>query len=152
METIITKPNEVSVDLMRQILDLLDQGSQISMKGIEKRLMNADLLAMMVLSGTVVTVAALKNPEPNYKKKVFGSAKKGEVSSQFEKELGYIVTHPEFEGRKLCQKLLTVFIPQINGFNLFATTRKASVIHILGKFGFKKIGEPYKDGLNLLVK
>lgn len=152
MEIIIRKPKEFTSDLIMQILDLLDQGGQISMRGLEKRLMNADLLALLVDGGKVVTVAALKNPEPNYKKTVFESANNGDEAYQFEKELGYIVTHPEFEGLKLCQKLLSAFIPEINGFNLFATTRKASVIHILGKFGFKKLGEPYKDGLNLLVK
>ncbi|WP_343706385.1 hypothetical protein [Flavobacterium sp.] len=152
METIIGKPNEISEDFIGQILDLLDQGSQISMNGIQKRLMKADLLAMIVESGNVLTVAALKNPGSNYKKAVFESAKKGDTAYQFEKELGYIVTRPEFEGRKLCQKLVSAFIPQIIGYNLFATTRKDSVIHILGKFGFKKFGEPYKDGLNLLVK
>ncbi len=152
MEIIIRKPNDVSADFIVQIMELLEQGGQISMRGIEKRLMSADLIAIIVNNGMIMTAAVLKNPSPNYKKKVFESAKVGAAASQFEKELGYIVTHPEFEGRKLCQKLLSVFIPQINGFNLFATTRKASVIHILGKFEFKKFGEPYKDGLNLLVK
>ncbi|MFH6988477.1 hypothetical protein ACHRVW_12100 [Flavobacterium collinsii] len=152
METIIRKPNKVSADYMMQILDLLDQGNQLSIKGIEKRLIKADLIAMIVDGDKVLTVAALKNPEPNYKRTVFKSAGAGDIEPQFEKELGYIVTHPEFEGQKLCQKLLSIFIPQINGSNLFATTRKDSVIHILGKFGFSKVGEPYKDGLNLLLK
>lgn len=152
METIITKPNEVSADYIMQILDLLDQGNQISMKGIEKRLMKADLIAVIVDCDKVLATACLKNPQPNYKKTVFESANAGDAESQFEKELGYIVTRPGFEGRKLCQKLLSVFIPQINDFNLFATTRKDSMIHILSKFGFNKSGEPYKDGLILLLK
>ncbi|MFQ6601893.1 hypothetical protein [Flavobacterium sp. C3NV] len=152
METIIRKPKEFSADFIRQIVELLDQGNQISIKGIEKRLIKADLIALIVDSDKVLSTACLKKPDPNYKKAVFESAKQGDIASQFEKELGYIVTHPEFEGQKLCQKLLGVFVPQISDINLFATTRKDSMIHILDKFGFSKVGEPYKDGLNLLLK
>lgn len=152
METLISKPKEVSADFLRQIIELLEQGGQISMQSIEKRLMMADLIAMIVDNHKVLAVAVLKNPDRNYKKKVFESASADDAESQFEKELGYIVTHPEFEGRKLCQKLLVFFLPHIDHLNLFATTRKDSIVHILGKFGFNKFGRPYRDGLHLLIK
>jgi len=152
METVIRKPKEFSADFIRQIVELLDQGNQISMKGIEKRLMKADLIALIVDNDMVLATACLKNPDPTYKEKVFESAMEDDVAPQFDKELGYIVTRNGFEGQKLCQKLLSVLIPKISDINLFATTRNESIIHILAKFGFSKSGQPYNDGVNLLLK
>ena len=109
------------------------------------------MIAMLFDDDILVSVAALKNPLDSYRKSVFDSAGVEGLEVNYKKELGYIVTHPQYEGRKLCQLLLHQLFPKINASNMFATTRKTAMIHILSKFGFKIIGEKYKGDLQLLV-
>ena len=62
-----------------------------------------------------------------------------------------IVTKREYEGKKLCQNMLEELIPMVNSENVFATTRKPSMAHILSKFEFSKEGKTYKKDLNVFV-
>jgi hypothetical protein len=83
---------------------------------------------------------------------VFKKAGIPDLAKDYSFELGYIITHPDFEGRGLCQKLLNEFMPRVSDRAIFATSRKPSMIHILGKHGFNKIGSVYDNDLNLLIR
>lgn len=87
----------------------------------------------------------------SYRNKVFKSAGVDNDQENYKKKIGYIVTHPDYEGKKLCQRLLNVFIPTVDRHNIFATTRKPSMAHILGKYGFKKSRITYNKGLDLFT-
>lgn len=151
MTTIIDIPKNISKDLLPKLLDLIETGSQVDPEGLEERIMNADLIAILVDNDKIVTTATLKNPLTSYRYKVFKSAGVDNEKENYKKELGYIVTHPDYEGQKLCQKLLSELVNKIGTHNIFATTRKQSMIHILNKYGFNKTGTTYNKDLHLLI-
>ena len=153
MEVIIKKPSEVSENELNQIASLINKGEQIQggIEQIKLRLSNAAYISFIADKGAIITTAALKNPADSYKKKVFDSAKFLSSLPEYKYELGYIATAENRQGEKLCQKLLSAFIPMIAKHKMFSTTRKESMIHILGKFGFSPVGEKYSTDLSLLV-
>jgi predicted GNAT family N-acyltransferase len=153
MDIIIDKPENIKSDILGQILLLVEEGSQISASSrtLRSRLLAAELIGFIIDKNVVLTTATLKNPSKNYKRNVFKEAKVSSLDIIYNKELGYIATRSSREGEKLCQILLQEFIPKINTQKIFATSRKASIIHILKKFGFKQIGEKYKTDLSLII-
>lgn len=153
MEVIIKRPSEISDKELNEILDLIEQGSQIpgNKADIIMRIKSAELISYISDEGRIISTATLKNPSDNYRKKVFTSAKADGILPAYKNELGYIATAKNRQGEKLCQKLLLAFIPLIADYKIFATTRKQSMIHVLGKFGFKITGEKYNLDLFLLV-
>lgn len=153
MEVIIKKPSEISEKILSEILALIEQGSQIpgDKEVIMVRLKNSVLISYILDDGKIVSTATLKYPSENYRKKVFTGANALNILPDYKYELGYIVTDENREGEKLCQKLLSAFIPLIFQYKMFATTRKESMTYILSKFGFKLTGEMYNLDLSLLV-
>lgn len=151
MKTIIDKPINIDKDLLNQLIDLVENGDQVQRHYIERGIETADLIAIYVLNGVILSSATLKNPLKSYKDSVFLLAKANKSNIDNLQELGYIITNPKHEGQKFCQKLLTEFLKTIGDRQMFATTRKSSMTHILSKFGFRKIGDTYKTDLDLLV-
>lgn len=151
MKTIIDKPINIDKDLLNQLIDLVENGEQVQRNYIERGIETADLIAIYVLDGMILSAATLKNPLKSYRDKVFQLAKAENSNKKDLQELGYIITNSKYEGQKFCQKLLYEFFKTIGDRQMFATTRKPSMAHILSKFGFKKIGDTYKTDLDLLV-
>jgi predicted GNAT family N-acyltransferase len=151
MKTIIDRPNNIDKDLLIQLVNLVEEGDQVQRHFIERGIETADFIALFVLNEVIVTSATLKNPLKSYKDSVFQLAKADKLNIDNLQELGYIITNPKYEGQKLCQRLLTEFFKIIGKKQMFATTRKPSMAHILTKFGFEKIGHAYKTDLELLT-
>ncbi|GAA6765724.1 hypothetical protein AAFH68_16620 [Flavobacterium sp. CGRL1] len=153
MDIIIKRPFELSEKEIYQIIDLIESGSQIQgiRETINRRLRNAVLISFILDNDKIVATATLKNPAETYQKKVFKEAESDADITTYKYELGYIVTASSREGEKLCQKLLAVFFPKIAAYKMFATTRKAEMVHILGKYGFSRTGIIYNLNLCLLV-
>jgi predicted GNAT family N-acyltransferase len=150
MTTIIDKPTNIDKNLLNQLVDLVEKGDQVERHFIERGIETADLIALFVDNDEIYSSATLKNPLKSYRDNVFQLARAVKYNTDNFRELGYIITNPKYEGQKLCQKLLTEFFQGINDKQMFATTRKPSMIHILQKFGFTKLGDTYKSDLNLL--
>lgn len=151
MTTIIDTPINISKKLFPGLLELIKTGTQVDPEGLEDRIMASDLIAFLLDNDKIVSTATLKNPLISYRNKVFKAADVDEEKENYIKEIGYIVTRQEYEGQKLCQQLLNKFIPCVDSHKIFATTRKPSIVHILGKYGFKKIGTTYNNDLDLLI-
>jgi|SRR5690606_7494044 len=151
MKIVIDKPSNIDKHLLNQLIDLVDNGGQVQRNYIERGIETADLIALYVLNGVILSSATLKNPLKSYKERVFELAQVDKLNIDTLQELGYIITNPEYEGQKLCQHLLTEFLKIIGEKQMFATTRKPSMVHILSKFGFEKIGHTYQVDLELLV-
>ncbi len=150
MTTRIIKPDKLESFQFEQVIELIKSGGQINVNDLKVRLLNADLIAIKETDGQVIGTATIKNPLNTYVNNVFKSAKVLN-DGKFNKELGYIATHPKYEGQGHCKDLLNKFHPYFLGLNVFATTRKDSIIHILDAFNFKKVGVIYKEDLNLLL-
>ncbi len=152
MEIWICKATEISEVYLSQILDLIVQGGQIkgNTKDIRNLLFLADIIAYMCEDEIVVCTATLKNPYPEYREKVFMLAAQ-KSPGDYTKELGFIVTHPNYENQGHCQDLLDILFHLIWKNSIYATTRKSSMIHILSKYGFRQTGGLYNQDLNLLI-
>jgi len=150
MGIIIDKPTNFSKTQLGELRKLIKTGGEVDTEWLETRVIHADLIGVVIKDHKIVATATLKNPSTNYRDRVFASAKTANGNA-YAKELGYIVTHPDFEGQKLCQTLLSELMPKVNTQKIYATTRKPSMNHILSKYGFKITGEKYKEDLNLLI-
>lgn len=152
MEIRIVKPNDIEEEYLSQIVNLIIRGGQIKgdCHSIRILIAQAELVGFILLEEIVICTATLKNPYREYKEKVFNLADLNS-SKNYNKELGYLVTHPDFENQGHCQKLLLTIFYQIRSFPIYATTRKASIVHILSKFGFRQKGSLYNNDLMLLI-
>ena len=152
MEIIIIKPIYIDEDHLNQIIELIILGGQIKSDriGIKALILLADLIAYKLDCGVVICTATLKNQYPVYREKVFNLA--NAPSSEFyTKELGYIVTHPDYENQGHCRQLLSMFFNRIRTYTIFATTRKPQMIHLLSNLGFQRTGIVYGNDLSLLT-
>jgi len=152
MKLIIQPAANLPSSVFKKLIPLIGEGGQIpDLELLKQRIIEADFIAMFLDGENIATTATLKNPIDNYKNDVFQSAESKIRSLEYSKELGYIVTNPDYKNQKLCQKLLTEIMPQVLKYNVFATTRKAAMAHILKKWGFQKEGKTYKGDLELYI-
>lgn len=150
--TEVKRPDKITKEHLKQIIDLIKEGGEIKTprNKLQEYLLRADLIAYKLIDNKVICTATLKNPFVSYRTRVFNSAQ-AKTEIKFEKELGYIVTHPEHENKGHCKKLLIEFFGHISCNSIYATTRKPAMNHILNKFNFHQIGVTYDKNLNLLV-
>jgi len=148
---LIDKPAAFPNQIIKRVQELIQEGGQIKPELIKVGLHRAALLGVILKGDMVICVCCLKTPLSSYRDGVFKAAGVSEIKDGYHSELGYVVTHPDYEGLKLCQKLLTAMFPHINDKAIFASTRKPAMIHILSKFDFKPVGKVYKQGLTLLI-
>lgn len=149
MITIIDTPANIDKNLLNQLIELVEKGDQVERRFIKRGIESASLIGIFVDQNEIYSSVTLKNPLNSYSGKVFKLAGVNQTTLNNFQELGYIITNPKYERRGLCQNLLTDFFKIISGEQMFATTRKPSMIHILQKFGFIKLGNTYKKDLNL---
>lgn len=147
----VVNPKFISSEILNQIINLVIDGGQIQHGLLKDNLLKSEYIAYIIEDDKVVTSATLKNPLKSYRDRVYQQSKSN-LESLNQRELGYIVTHKEFRGKGYCTNLLNEFQEYFNNQNLFATTRKESMIHILKKYNFRIVGETYKSDLKLLIK
>lgn len=152
MQIIIEKPGNISEDQLNQFTQLVKEGGEIKFpNGLEERIQNCMLLGILKVEEEISAIIALKQPTSAYIAKKFAAAGVAQLAPKFSYELGYVVTRESFRGKKLCQKLLQEFIPHVRSLNIYGTTRKPEIIHILGKFNFGIAGEKFDEDLHLLI-
>jgi len=152
MKIQICNPIHLTKDPLDQIVELIIQGGQIKREKTEIKdiILMADLIALKEHNGRVISTATLKNQSASYRDKVFKSADV-EFSDRYLKELGFIVTHPDFQNKGNCQHVLSEFFNRISMNSIYATTRKPAMIHMLTKLGFRESGKLYNQDLRLLI-
>ncbi|MEI6677811.1 MAG: hypothetical protein WCL21_04335 [Mariniphaga sp.] len=152
MEIRICNPIHLNKDRLDQIIELIIQGGQIKRDKAEIKdiILFADLVAIKEHNGLVLSTATLKNQSPVYRDNVFKSAG-SKSSDRYLKELGFIVTHPDFENQGHCQQLLEKFFILIQMNSIYATTRKPAMSHMLRKLGFRESGTIYNQDLRLFI-
>lgn len=145
------RPDNIEQDYKSQLISLVTKGGQVKTHFVERGIANALALAMLVVDGRVIASCCLKKPVANYRNVVFKSASAKEAPNIYLYELGYIITHPNYEGKGFCSRLLSQFFPTFSTLHIYATTRKPAMAHILGKYGFYRAGKTYKEDLELLL-
>lgn len=125
------------------------EGGQVNPQGLEYRIRAAKRLAFCYENDHIAGIAALKNPNANYKQCIFRRARVAEISNKYELELGWVVTTPQFQGQGIAGSLVQKLIKSLSTQNVFATTKANNLAmkKILKKCGFITCGNPYSgDG------
>ncbi len=151
MDIELKSPNELSTELFDDIFNLILTGGEVNENTLRAGLKRAAQIAFILEEKNLICTATIKNPLTSYKKRIFTEAKISSKAEYYDLELGYIVTRKGCEGRKLCQKLLSVLMSHFGTHNIFATTRKPEMKHILRKYGFVDLGEIYKQNLQIMA-
>ena len=148
---IIDKPENIDKKLFPQLIDpqlidLVYSGGAIKRRiSIEKGLPKAKFIALLVDNNVILSSATLKHPRTSYRDKVFTLAGVGDLKRDHLLELGYIVTHPNYQQKGLCRELLTEFFKIIENEPMYATTEYPYMVRIFEEFNFKKFGDKYED-------
>lgn len=143
----ISLPERVTEKHMSQIIALIKKrnnlGRDIEFDVLHERLMRCYFIAYTTCNDDIVCVAILKSPMIDYKRSVFEAARIPPPIKYF-KELGYIATETDFEGKGICKNLLTHLMLTVNPDKVFATTRNPAMINILKQIGFVGNGYPFE--------
>lgn len=115
---------------------------------ILERIERSRTLGLFCAGSMVVGVVSIKEPYPNYRKKVFTKAEVELSSFSTSPELGYVTVLEGWRGRKLAQKLVEAALGEISEA-CYATTDDDSMKAILSKAGFCRQGVEWKGARGL---
>lgn len=152
MKLKIYQPELIPKEYLEQLFDLISEGGQVDRHFVEIGMPKSVYVGIIYSDDTIVSTATIKHPLDSYTEGVFKNAGVPALIKSYKFELGYIVTREGYEGKGYCKALLAEMIPLVRDKNIFATTRKDSMGHILNKYGFSQIGSVYKGDLELFIK
>lgn len=144
MNFYVNKPSEFSLSELMEIYALIGTGGQIKLAPavLLKQICSCKLVGVVEAheEQNFIACAAIKVPQKSYLDKVFSHA--GIKNLGIEYELGYCVTHPDYNGQGLCKGIIQDLL-RLSPYSLFATTQSAAMAHILTKNGFVKTGNTH---------
>lgn len=137
------KPSQITDDVLQQILALIENGQQVSMTRVSNNLRRAEMIGYAKFNDDIVGVMVLKNPNPNYRKKVF--AEVPDLIEKYPYELGYVYVIPKYRGQGTASYLLNELVG--NRSDVFATTREdnTKMISLLKQNSFVQAGNTRKS-------
>jgi GNAT superfamily N-acetyltransferase len=143
---IVTKsPNECSASELQDFAALVLAGGEVTAAGLDARIKKAERLIFVVENNCLKGIAALKNPEVNYKDGVFKKAHATVEAKHFPLELGWVFVLPSARGAGLSRKLVEAALASTYGQAVFATSRSdnAPMHKVLRANGFSCHGKTY---------
>ena len=144
----VKNPASCSSDQLEEFHKLSMKAEQVDVYGLEARIRNSEILAFCYDSGRLVGISALKNPNSNYKNRVFKKAGISELADNYDFEIGYAYTENEYRGNRINFHLNERLINMVKSRRVYATTANPSMINILKNLGFNPIGKPYQGVQN----
>lgn len=152
-ETYACLPEECSPGELAQFVELVRAGGEVANKGLEDRIRGA---ASLIFLKNLQAIAALKNPSAAYREKVSRMAAIPLEAADYPYELGWVFVTPSARGLGYSRDLVRAAVEQAHNAGIFATSRENNepMHRALAKFGFKKVGVPYKSdrgNYNLIV-
>lgn len=144
----LEKPAEFSHDEKGVFVKMLLQQGKVNDPTITK-LNRCKSLCVCSVNKEIVSIGAIK-PKT---KSDFGSNKANlaKLEDQFQFELGYCFTLPEYSGKGYSSKIVQLLIDNIDGENLMASTELRtgnSMLRILEQNGFRQFGNPWKSTIH----
>ncbi|HYR77446.1 MAG TPA: GNAT family N-acetyltransferase [Pyrinomonadaceae bacterium] len=150
IDVIAKKPSDCSPTELEDFERLVLAGGEVTAAGLNARIKNAAILIYVSQSNYVTGIAALKQPQEQYKKGVFQKAGATAQPNEFPLELGWIFVVPASRGAGLSHKLVEVALDASNGRGIFATSRadNAAMHCVLKAHGFSIHGHAYASDRN----
>ena len=119
------KPSECSESELEVLEALVKKGGEVDMDRLHDRIMRAEwLIFLFEIDKTLAGVAALKNPNVNYKRDIFRKADSTEDPDEFIFEAGWIFVEPQFRRRKHSRALLQTVLKLADKKYVYATTKE----------------------------
>jgi len=144
----VKKPNECSETELKDFAAFVCAGGEVTAAGLGERIRKAEALVFLSQEGCLKGIAAIKNPEREYKNGVFQKAHATVQASEFPFELGWVFVLPSSRLAGLSHKLVKSALAAASGRRLFATSHSNNIhMHkVLKAHGFSCHGEAYLSG------
>ena len=145
LQVIAKTPSDCSAAEIADFIALVTAGGEVTVGGLEQRVMAAGHLVFLLVGGQVAGVAALKNPNLNYRRYVASASGVALPVASFPYELGWVFVAPIARGNGHAQPLSQAALAFAGGCGVFATSRtdNAPMHRTLAKLGFMQAGEAY---------
>ena len=142
---VVKKPGDCSVAELQAFAGLILAGGEVMAVGLDARIKKAEALVFLLQNDCLKGIAAVKNPERNYKSGVFQKAKASVQANEFPFELGWVFVHPSSRGAGFAHKLVQATLGATGGRAIFATSRSDNIpMHkVLNAHGLSKNGVEY---------
>lgn len=147
-DLLVKSPGDCSNLDIELFIAFVRAGGEVSVQGLTERVRSAAALVFVRVNGNVVGVAALKQPQATYRRRVSSESGAPLTAAEFPYELGWVYVSPESRGNGLSCLLSRAAIAASNGAGVFATSRTDNVAmhRSLGKVGFVPVGKTYVSG------
>ena len=141
------EPSALNSADLRLAAAVIAEGGAIrgTIEQITARLANAHWLTVLrdERSDQIVGVAALKNPNSQYRRDTFSHAKVSLDGYENAKELGYVVVAADWQGKGLAERLIERIISEIRQ-PVYATTDNPKMIGKLHRAGLRQVGSAWR--------
>lgn len=126
-------------------IDLVLAGGEVTENTLRGNVPVARCLTYLRDGESLLGVAALKVPRPDYRQSILRKSGIAIPPENFPYELGYIFVVPEVRGNGHCGRLVEAALREAGARGLFATARSdnAAMHATLGRYGFARAGAPY---------
>lgn len=143
-EVRISSPRALAAGEIEAFCLLIRKGDEVDEAGLSARVRRAQALASLRVGDRVVGVAALKNPEPNYRQRAFEKAGVELDPACFAHEIGWVFVEDDQRGKHYSRRLVSALLEELPG-RQYATSRasNAAMHGTLRYFGFRAVGRPF---------
>lgn len=143
----VKKPIECSATELLDFAAFVLASGEVTSVGLDARIRRAEALVFLVQNGCLKGITAVKNPEHNYKNRVFQKAQASVQANEFPFELGWVFVLPSSRGIGYSKKLVQAALAATLGRAIFATSRSDNVAmhNVLIAHGFIRHGREYSS-------
>lgn len=145
IELVSDAPGSFSQDEQHRFRVLVEAGGEVDTFVLRRNVESAKSLVFARSRGRLVGVAALKVPQPSYRKKIAQSSGFSLQSDLYPFELGYVFVHEAARGKGVAHRLVAGALDQVRGTKVFATVRadNLAMLCTLHRAAFLHVGEEY---------
>lgn len=147
-ELIVKSPRECSNIEISAFIAFVRAGGEVSIQELPERICGAAALVFARIDGLVVGVAALKQPQASYRRRVSSESGAPLLVEELPYELGWVYVSSESRGKGLSLLLSQAALAPSKGAGVFATSRTENIAmhRSLAKLGFVATGNPFVSG------
>ncbi len=147
-ELLVKSPGACSNVEIGAFIAFVRAGGEVSIQGLVERIRGAAALAFARLDGLLVGVAALKQAQASYRRRVSAESGAPLPVAEFPYELGWVYVLPKARRNGLSLSLSQSILATSIGAGVFATSRTDNIAmhRSLDKLGFESTGNPFTSG------
>ena len=145
IEVVSDAPDSFSQDERRRFRVLVEAGGEVDTVVLHQNVESAKSLVFAWSEGRLLGVAALKVPQPSYRKKIAQNSGFSLQPELYPFELGYVFVQEEARGIGLAHRLVAAAVDQARRTKVFATVRadNLAMLSTLHRAAFLHVGEEY---------